>query len=198
MAFHNWVWMIVIFAPVSTRNQPVSHSQSHWHTGHFCQCPQHLFLLMGRSASVLWDLSGSGPWTWQCLVSQTFLKWLEWPNGRCTKPIFEAFRAIVLNVSLGTTHPTLCWSPGPLPTVGRGIGCTMRMLGQMLNHCLELLCLLPKSCVHWPWTLRRDCPQDLWFATSLFLSREKRLNFYSSIQLLHEWRNSLCLMDLST
>ena len=62
---------------------------------------------------------------------------------RCTKPIFEAFRAVELNVSLGTTHPTLCWSPGPLPTVGHGIGCTARMLGQTLNHCFELLYLLP-------------------------------------------------------
>lgn len=42
-------------------------------------------------------LSGSGPGTRQCLISQTFLRWLELPNGRCTKPIFETFRAVALN-----------------------------------------------------------------------------------------------------
>ena len=119
-------------------------------------------------------------WTTAIMICQTGLK----ANWRMTKPILEAFREVALNVSLGTTHPTLCWSPGPPPTVERGIGCTSRMLGQKLDHWFELLYLLPKSCVRWPRTLGRDRLQYLWFATSLFLSREKRLNFYSCIQRL--------------
>ena len=189
-----WWWCLLLYL---LKTKQVSRSRSHWPTNHLCRCPQHRFWLKGRWASVLGGLPGSSPWTQQCLVSRTFLRWLKGPTWRATKPFFEVFREVALNVSLDTTKLTLWWSPSPSPTEWRGIGCTSRRLRHTLDHCFELVYLLPKSCVRWPRTLGCDRLQYLCFATSLFLGREKRLNFYSGIQHLYEC-NCLCLMDLPT